>query len=172
MYPFKKRLFWKPNDYRTRSIKRPFALLEVMIAFALVALCALPLVYPHVAIFKAEKQFLNDIELDHFVSLLYADTLEKLYLNEISWSTIHEGKEMIIDFTIMQSFGSKKPLPFKGTYKFVEIKHKPPKPKDKGVYLFDLIYEFVPIATKDGDESVKPLKYPYKVMIEQRNLGD
>lgn len=145
----------------SRIKKRPFALLEVMIAMALVALCALPLIFPHVAILKAEKAFNDDLELDHIVSLLYAHLLEKLYLNEIPWNDIMEGKMQPIESDLLESIGYNKKIRFKGFYCFHEIKHKPPKPEDGGVYLFALHFQF-------GESEKHPdLKYEYHVMMER-----
>ena len=72
--------------------KRYVSLLEVLIAFALIVLCVLPLIYPHVAMFKSQKAFIRKVELDHVVNLLYAKILEKLYMNSIPWQELGDGK--------------------------------------------------------------------------------
>src|SRR5690349_12587266 len=107
------------------ACKRPVVLLEVLIAFALVVLCALPLIYPHVFILKSEKAFVASIELDHAVNLLFANCLEKLYQNQIAWHQIESGKETTIESSLLEESGFNGYLPFNGTYKFVEEKHKP-----------------------------------------------
>jgi len=143
--------------------RRHIALLEVLICFALIALCILPLIYPHVAILKSEKDFVNTIELDHAVNLLYANVLQKLYLREISWADIENGKEIPIDENLLHASGVKKFLPFTGSYKFVEIKHKPPKQPEDSVYLYSLVFTFSPTLKK-----ALPYVYKYQIVIERK----
>lgn len=87
--------------------RRPILLLEVLICFALIALCALPLIYPHVFMLRSEKQYVNAIELDHFVNILFIDTLQKMYQNEISWAQIEGGKRIPIGEVNMPAGGGK-----------------------------------------------------------------
>lgn len=68
--------------------KRPFLLLEVLISFMLIVLCILPLLAPHVAIYKEQKQFINRIELNNRINLLYVDILEKMHKGEITLAEI------------------------------------------------------------------------------------
>jgi len=144
-------------------------LLEVMIAFALVALCALPLIYPHVFILRSEKEFISTVELDHLVSLLYANRLQKLYMREISWSDIESHKEFPVDEALLDAVDHKKPLSYQGSYHFVEVKQKPSKPIDKTVHFLKLIFTFKP---KEGsffaEKRTKPLEYQYNVIIERK----
>lgn len=110
------------------KIKRhPFALLEVMIAFSLTVLCVLPLIYPHVEMYRAKKRFLERVEQDHAVNLLYVELLEKLYQHEIPWETIQSKKISPVE-----------KLGYKGTYQFEEIKHKPPEASGFTVVLVGL----------------------------------
>jgi hypothetical protein len=74
--------------HRSKVQRRHQSLLEVLIAFALIALCVLPLIYPHVAIYKAQNKFARKLELDHVVNLLYGKVLEKLYMNTIPWADL------------------------------------------------------------------------------------
>jgi len=149
--------------------RRHIVLLEVLIAFALVALCALPLIYPHVYILKSEKAFVNSVELDHAVNLLYANRLQKLYQNEISWSEIEGERELPVDELMIQESGFRGNLPFRGVYKFSEIKHKTSEASGRTLYLLKLGFRFVP---KNGSsknvESDKALTYQYQVVVERR----
>jgi len=153
--------------------KQTFLLLEVLIAFALVVLCILPLIYPHVAILRSEKAFISTVELDHLVSLLYADCLVKLYKKEIALTDILNEKESMIDESWLQDVGYEKRLPYKGSYKFVLVKQKPPKtaenPLKKTVYLFKLIFSFKQIKEEFIKASDEPIEYCYKVMIEGKH---
>lgn len=150
------------------SNARPIVLLEVLIAFALVVLCILPLIFPHVVILKSERAFVETVELDHLVNLLYANRVQKLYMKEIPWQDIEGGKELPIDEGLLQQVGYKRELPFTGNYRFEEIKHKPSKPKDKAIYLFNMSFVFVPKKGVFPGKEEKPLTYKYQVMIEHR----
>lgn len=149
--------------------RRHSLLLEVLISFAIVALCILPLLYPHVYILQSQKKMIQTVELDHIVNLVYGNTLEKLYLNEIPWDTIINQKETQIDDQMVTDCGFGCPTPYTGTFKFKEIKHKPKKIQDKALYLFLLTFDFhrkdaKPINGKEEKHKV----YEYQVLIEKR----
>ena len=157
----------KAMQSRFNPIKRVshFLLLEVMISFALIVLCVLPLISPHIAIFKSQKDFVDRIELDHVVNLLYGDMYASLYRNEIPWESVISENQIPIDDIILERIGWKKPFPFTGSYHFGVVKYKPKKEAPYRLYLISLTYEFTP----KGKES-KPFKYEYEIFIE-RNLG-
>jgi len=137
-----------------RIVRLPIVLLEVLIAFALIALCILPLIYPHVFILRSENKFISSVELDHFVNLLYADTLQKLYQNDIPWQDIERGVEMPIDPQLVQEKGFKN-FPYTGSYKFSKVRKKTNQDTGKGAYLMALTYTF---TTKPGFFLEKDLK--------------
>lgn len=160
----------KLNKGLKRNKRRCFLLLEVVIAFALVVLCALPLVYPHVFISQAQKQFISKLDLDHAVNLLYADVLLRIYTDEILWNQMLSEDNQIplypIDETMLRRAGIEKPLPFKGSYFFREVKHKPSK--DQGslkAYLIQVEFLFYPgTINREGvsiTPNAKPFSYPY-----------
>lgn len=149
-------------------IRRPILLLEVIIAFALVALCVLPLIYPHVFILRSEKQFVSEVELDHRVSLIYADIMEKLYRKEIPWQDIIGQKETPIDLSGGSRKDEKGTLPYKGSYKFVKYKQKAKDEESHNMYLFRLIFSFQPVEGLLQDKDRKPLTYEYLIPIERK----
>jgi hypothetical protein len=152
--------------------KRHVILLEVLIAFALVVLCVLPMIYPQVYIFKSEKGFIEAVELDHVVNLLYADRLQKMYLNEVGWSEIEEEKPVPISDEMLREIGYKGDFPYKGQYQFSISRRKPPPPEDR-LYLVQLNFVFSlkkPLSSKSDGEKTKPeeLTYSYLIFIERR----
>ncbi len=154
-------------------LKRPFILLEVLIACALVILCAIPLLYPHVEMLKAQREFTRKVELDHAVNLLYGSILEKLYLNKINWPDIME-KTFEIDQGMLQEAHYDKFLPYRGSYQFIVKAQKPKQIGNQNIFLFDLIFNFVPQQYKDKDAETQlnhTLRFKYKVFIG-RNLGE
>lgn len=152
--------------------KHPFALLEVLIAFALIALCALPLIYPHVFIMQSERKFTSTVELDHLVNLLYANILQKLYQNEIPWQSIEEGNEIPIDSQLLQSIHYKGDPPFTGVYKFTKLRQRPrSKDAEKSAYLYQLefIFSLKPgyFFEKIQKDNTQKLTYRYQIAMER-----
>lgn len=148
--------------------KRPFLLLEVLIAFALVIFCAIPLIAPHVDMFRAQRSWLDKEELDHAVNLLYVDLLEKLYTNKIDWITLRGEPEVIITPEMLKEAGYTKPLYFTGKYKFTLDRFKPKKEDQFNLYLYDLTFSFVPIALAKADtetQKKQSIDFNYKVFV-------
>lgn len=137
--------------------RRPVALLEVMIAFALVVLCAIPLIYPHVFILRAEKQFVAEAALDHQVNLLYAEVMEKLYQNAIPLEEILEGKEIPVGTL----------LSFTGSYHFEVVKKKESSEKKHNAYLLRLVFQFTPEKGVFVEKSSAPITFEYLIPLEK-----
>lgn len=153
--------------YKLRQ--RPLMLLEAMIAFALVVLCALPLLAPHAAMLKAQHQFIRKVDLDHVVNLLYASVLEQLYLNTIGWNDLMQNS-----FPIAKEDLQKLGYPnvyYEGSYNFIEVKprYKPTDVNaDYALFLVTLTFNFIPseLAGKGADVKDKnTLKYRYEVFL-------
>jgi len=143
--------------------KRPFLLLEVMIAIVLIALSVIPLIYPHVFILTEQKKFVHRIELDHVVNLIFADIVEQMYRNELSWNQVFEGTKEAITAEHLRRVQYEKSFPFKGEYWFEETDHKPLEDSLRKLYLLNLNLIFVPETTKEKDP--KPLTYQYKLFV-------
>ena len=149
--------------------KNRILLLEVLIAFAIVATCALPLIYPQIAIYKAQKQFEQKVDLDHAVNLLYGEILRRLYLNEIPWADL-QGKATTIDEEMLRRAGVELTTSsYTGFFKFTEINHKPKLASPYSLWLFNLSFTFSP---KRSLNSLKPVHYEYKVFIVRNLSGE
>jgi len=142
--------------------KRYALLLEVVIALALVALCVIPLLAPQAFILYRQQRFMNEIDLDHLVNLLYADIILHLYKNEIPWNNLMNSTQYEVDSTMLKRVGSNKNIPFKGIYQFKEKKHKPKKESPYTIYLFDLDFNF---SREDPKADAKPLVYHYEIFL-------
>jgi hypothetical protein len=149
--------------------RRHQSLLEVLIAFALIALCVLPLIYPHVAVYKAQNKFARKLELDHVVNLLYGKVLEKLYMNAIPWTDLAQTT-FPVDEGILKEVLYDKTFYYTGSYNFSE---EPPrfKPKDPGpysLYLYQLTFNFIPNELAKEPDKIKEtdrIKYKYDVFV-------
>lgn len=88
--------------------KRSFTLLEVLIAFLLIVIAVIPLMAPYPYIFKAQKVFIYDLEMDRLSALYYVDFIARIYKKEIDPSQFKEEELWPIE--------DKLPIPYKGTY--------------------------------------------------------
>ena len=146
-------------------------------AFVLIVLCILPLIYPHVAIYKTQNQFIKKIELDHVVNLLYAQVLEKLYLNSIRWNDF-ENRVFTVDQAMLNEIEFHHSFPFIGSFNFFEDKPRF-KPKKKGapslpIHLYILTFNFLPMEFENASDKIKEdktLKYKYEVFLARDLRG-
>jgi hypothetical protein len=147
--------------------KHPLLLLEVLVAIALVSLIAVPLLYPQMYLLKAQNRFVEKLELDRMISLLFAKLIVDLYENKIPFSQIESSMPQPIDSKMIQDAGYKgRELPFTGTYRFEKVINKPNPPKDFTVYLYELIFTF---TSKDKeDEKQEPLTITYQVVLARK----
>lgn len=136
-------------------------LLEVLIAFFIVVMCALPLIFPHVVIYKEQQQFTSKIELDLAVNKFYAEIVQKLYRNEIPWNDIEQSRELSIDDDFLRRAEYLRYLPYIGRYQFQEVRRKRKKDGTFTVYLIKLNFNFVP----KNNLNEKPLNYTYDIFV-------
>lgn len=150
----------------SKKIKRPFLLLEVLIAFALVAICALPLMYPHVAMVKEQRNFVRKVELDHLVNLMYGNIVQKMYTNSLPWSQLLHHP-FVVDESLLQEINYTAPFPYKGSYTFTVCKKKPKKKMAPySLYLLTLTFQFLPDEFRNSDAKIQEkhtLEYTYRI---------
>lgn len=68
--------------------KRPFALLEVMIALTLVALCAIPLILKPIRVYRSEMRLLEEGEGERLADWTFSEIEEQLFKNSIPWEKL------------------------------------------------------------------------------------
>jgi len=153
---------------KRKELKRPILLLEVLIAFAIIVLCIFPLIYPHAAMAKSQREFVRKIELDHAVTLLFAQIYQDLYTNRIPWPDIENNKRFEIQSQDLQKYNDNKKLLFRGIYWFEIVKHKPnaKTPQETNAYLINLNFTFYPENEKKEKEiKKKNLTYSYTLFV-------
>jgi hypothetical protein len=79
--------------YRKR--RNTFVLLEILIAFGLVALCIFPLVSSQVKILTAQKELHSRLEKQRLANLSFSKTVEQLYRGEITLDQLDATSESI-----------------------------------------------------------------------------
>lgn len=148
--------------------KRHFLLLEVLIAFVIIALCMIPLISPHVFVLTEQKKFVKQVELDHLANLVYGDIVERMYQNEIQFSNVINGYEFEVDDPLLERIKFDKRLPYKGSFHFKEIIHKPTQEAPKTFYLVKLEIRFVPINKAPASYAADipgTIRYVYELFL-------
>lgn len=75
--------------------RRNFILLEILIAFGLVALCIFPLVSSQVKILMAQKELHKQLDNQRLANLYFTQTVEKLYRGEITLEQDNPSFEIV-----------------------------------------------------------------------------
>lgn len=143
--------------------KRPMFLLEAMIAFAIVVLCALPLLAPHFAMLRAQQTYRDQLNLDHAVNLFYGQLMQQLYLNQIPWEDLQNRPHEISQKMLQEAGINPESFPYKGSYLFTPKRTKPKKPGPLSAWLYNLDFTF-------ASPKMPPRTYHYEVFIV-RKLG-
>lgn len=76
-------------------MKRHFLLLELLIAFSLVALFAFPLIFNPLNKLGQELKKLEEIERERLSELLLSEVKEELYLGKVPWKKIPLSKPKV-----------------------------------------------------------------------------
>lgn len=133
-------------------------LLEVLIAMALIALCILPLITPHIAMIREQQRMDAVMRLDHSVHLLYVDVIEQMHKNIIKWNQVMEGKPIPISDDMWERIGIQNKIPLQGFFRFQEIRHKPGKPAEWNAHHVKVIFFFMP-----PDSTQVVWEFPYEL---------
>ncbi len=83
---------WRMQKKPTR-LRKPFVLFEVMLAFALIGICFLPLFINPSSYLKKELQFLEKLEFQRISENRFADILQLIYEKKIPWKKIEESSK-------------------------------------------------------------------------------
>lgn len=87
--------------------KRPYLLLELMIALTIVSLCSIPLMRYPMYCLQTQLTLLKEGELERLAEESFAEIKEAFYKNEVPIDKIKEGKEKFLYKTapVNLSFG-------------------------------------------------------------------
>lgn len=151
------------------TARRPFLLLEVLIAFVFVVSAFFPLIYPHFYIFQQQHKFIEKIEIDNAVNDFYAQIIELLQQNQISWQAIEAGSSFPIDEGFWKQTEHYEKIPFVGIYQFKVLKHK--KNDKYELCLVELNLTVTPRRgvgnKKSGLQDQKNLTYTYQIFMSR-----
>lgn len=134
--------------------RRPFLLLEVLIAFIFIVGAFFPLIYPHFYIFQQQHRFIRKIEIDNAVNDFYASIVEQLQQNKIDWGAMEQGEDVPI---------GGQGLPFTGSYRIKLLKTKKNEKYELG--LAELTLMIAPGKEDKKTKGESPLIYTYQIFV-------
>lgn len=113
------------------KVKRfsPFTLMEVLIAFMLVTMSLLPLIYPYTYMYKSSQNFVKEIDLDRQAGLVFANIQERLSTGSLPYTK---------DKAPIESLN----LPYKGFYSMKQKRKKKTSEDEKSKYLITITISF------------------------------
>lgn len=149
--------------------KHPFTLLEVLIAFFLIAMCALPLIYPHAVIYKQTKEFAQEVDLDRVAGVIYSAVLDRLYHQKYEWGQIDGNIPFSMDDDLLKEAGISKLAPWLGEYWFEIMRQKSNTSKnnptnEKEIVSVNLVAVHLDFK-RPGQE--KPFSYTYQAVVRR-----
>lgn len=139
-----------------------FTLLEIMIAFFIVSVCAIPLLAPNLWMVRAERSFSFQIEAGRMSSLLVQGLLELIYSNDIPWEALNDKVRRPLPFDIKKEYNLPSGWPYTVSYAFEERKHKKGQDNSQSFHLFYLDLFFKP---NDQD---RELHFRYEIFVERK----
>ena len=71
--------------------KRSYLLLEIVISLALISLCLLPLIRPHLKIKQSQASYTKEIDAFPRFQNAFCQVKELLYEQQISWKDLNKG---------------------------------------------------------------------------------
>ncbi len=144
--------------------RKTYLLLELLIAFTILSLCALPLVRNPMHMAKEEIAAFERMELERVAELAYAELLEKFYRNEIPWKTL-DPKTLPDAPALQETVTLELPGIFKRAYEkkiFLWTRGEKKGPDEQDVRLIGVKIVFVP-----ADKAKKWQKsFSYRVLLE------
>lgn len=81
--------------------KRPFILLEILIALTLVILCAIPLIIQPIKAYRFEMKSLEEVEGERLADWTFSEIKEEMLKNSISWDKLPSLNETTGPFSLV-----------------------------------------------------------------------
>lgn len=111
---------------------------------------------------RSEKEFVHLIELDRAVDIIYADLVEKLYDNEISWEEIEQKQWKEIDASLLKHDPRLwEHMPYRGRYQIISKNHTERSPGE--------VHHLLKITMEFYSKGKQPkLEYTYFAVVKRK----
>ena len=143
--------------------KKPYLLLETLIAIALLALCAVPILETPFRLFQKELSLLEDIELERLADIVFSEAYAKLCQRQWNWIELSEAssqKPLTFEFPKQEIYINKnKPLVLKPKYRAKIYCKK----KNDASLLLSVNIRFWKTSAKKS-----PQKYQYLLWVQKK----
>lgn len=150
------------------------SLIEVLIAFLLISLSLIPIVYPYSRALLEEKKFSLNLKAEHDANLLFGRLIQDLHENKVPLGQIEGNiKEIAIPMDKMQEAFIKPPYP-KAFLSF-DSKYKP-KSNSLGCILYfvkasySVVYDDIVFFSKLAEKE-KIFSYSFTLLKENSNAA-
>lgn len=154
-----------PRHLHKAAVRRsPFLLLEVMIAFGILALSAIPLVYPHLMILKEERALIHELEMDFAAQNLIGDLLVELHENRVPFRLIEDAGAFELAKTKWVSVGIPEEALERAFVSFEE-KHKPKEPSSSTLYIVKAALHLVYAPAYKERAKRSEMSYPFSFIV-------
>lgn len=149
--------------FAKRRKKRPYLLLELLIAFALLTACLLPLTQNPLTMVGKEREMLQELELAREADLLFADVKQRLYTNKIPYEKLIPWDDKKLT-PLKLELGKNYTKEFKREIRLRSQVEKIKKDKmGEEIRLINVHIVFISRSKKDKQKTVK---FGYKVFIQ------
>lgn len=147
-----------------KRLKRPFQLLEVMVAIFLLLVCIAPAIHIFSNLYKQQQESAREYKQDLMANAVHAAIVEKLYQKELAFDTIFEDSWKPLESDELQKQLSDSGM--QASYRFIETS-KPKRIKKGSLfkYLTTLEVSITPLFQRSSNEASS---YLYKVYIETK----
>ena len=137
---------------------RPFLLLEVVIAIALIPLCTIPLITPFLWMVQEESTLTQKMEMQRQEALVFCQLIESLYRNEYSWNQIQSNE--LLGINTSNTLGIPENWPYTASFRSKQRE----RTKKETIKLLDIAIEIQPVKEKKPSQEVD---YRYVLSVEK-----
>ena len=149
-----------------RKSRRGFLLLEVMIAFGLLAISSIPLIYPHLMILKEERILIEELNFEMAAKNVIACIIVDLYENAVPFNLIETQGVLEVPKEKLLSGGFPEGT-LERAYVTFEQKHKPKEPAAITLYNVDAFLNITYSASTKERFRKEGAKYPFSFNVER-----
>ena len=156
----------KPNNISYNKNKRPFLLIEILVAFVIISLLSVPLIRNPIYFFTHQIQSLEKLECERIADLTFLEIKLESYKDKNSFDinaigrTIKQAKEIYLEDYLLDTFNQK---PIKRWYKLTSTKKM--KENFEGKF-----YKFLNVQVSlqpQGIEKKNAYKYKYQMICKK-----
>ncbi len=143
--------------------RRPFQLLEVMISILLFTICIVPILSSHVRIYRADREYLQDLRFDHIAQLTCAYVVQQVYKHNIPFAHLTDQQQHPLDIPFSDAdfnrpFTVEFDIPYTIHFEGKCNLNKETNQEHDHYYLVNLSLIFTPISASKGKQQTRTMQ--------------